>query len=254
MDDSRNATDITLLRSDPGKLVLRYQETIGIIVRTYVRSGMFHPAETDDIIQQITTELYEKLPRIRAQFNGTALVRTYLSSIIRHACLNLHKKRRSEPAFVDLDEASLPSEAGDPDRKLALEHSIRVLRAILAQFHADRPKLMICLKTMYRIPLTATEIRTWWPDGPEADVQALLALSRSVESGRTDKEVFAAIHPFITKAERSTSSHDSIRRWTDERIKQIISLLNGTPPTASHTKETVGILMEDLEAPFLLRQ
>lgn len=100
MDDRRNATDLDLLRSDPRGLLVRHQETIGIIVHTYVRSGMFHPADAEDVIQQVNAELLEKLPRIRAQFNGSTLVRTYLSSIIRHICLNLHKKRRSAPEFL----------------------------------------------------------------------------------------------------------------------------------------------------------
>jgi DNA-directed RNA polymerase specialized sigma24 family protein len=253
MDDRRNAIDIELLRSDPRSLLLRYRETIGIIVRTYVRSGMFHPSETDDVIQQISTELLEKLPRISQQFNGTSLVRTYLSSIIRHSCLNLHKKKHSGPPFVDIETTAAPAVQGDPDSRLAVEHSIRLLDAVLTQYHTDRPKLIVCLKTMYRIPLTREDVRTWWPACPESDVAALVSVSRGMERTLTDKQAFALIHPFMMRAERSTSSYDSIRRWTDERITQIVLLLNGNPPTSTHTKETLGLLFEECTAPFLPR-
>ncbi len=254
MDDHRNAVDLELLRSDHRALLVRYRETIGIIVRTFVRSGMFHPSEADDVIQQISTELLEKLPRISEQFNGTTLVRTYLSSIIRHSCLNMHKKRQSAPPFVDIEIAAPPIAPNNPDGRLALERSIHTLDVILTQYHAERPKLTVCLKTMYRIPLTREDVCTWWPACPEPDVAALVAATQEPDRNLTDKEAFALIHPWVTRAEQSTSSHDSIRRWTDERISQIILLLNGKPPTATHTKETLGLLFEEFTAPFLLRR
>jgi DNA-directed RNA polymerase specialized sigma24 family protein len=254
MDDRRNAIDLELLRSDHRALLLRYRETIGIIVRTYIRTGMFHPSEADDIIQQLSLELLEKMPRISEQFNGTSLVRTYLSSIIRHSCLNLYKKRQTSPPFVDIEATAMPAAPGDPDNRLALEQSLRMLDAILTQYHTDRPKLVVCLKIMYRIPLTREDVRTWWPACPEPDVDALVAFAQQMDRTLTDKQAFALIHPFMMRAEQRTSSHDSIRRWTDERITQIVQLLNGNPPASTHTKETLGLLLEEAAAPFLWRR
>jgi DNA-directed RNA polymerase specialized sigma24 family protein len=254
MDDRRNSTDRELLHSNPQGLLLRHQETIGIIVRTYVRTGMFRASEVDDIVQQINKELLEKLPRIQAQFNGTTLVRTYLSSIIRHACLDLHKKKRAEPVVLSSEDLRTPAAPEDADNDLAIEQSGRMLCAILAQFHTERPKLLLCLKTMYRIPLTRKDILEWWPGCPDSDLTAVIDALQPTDQKLTDKQVFALLHPFANKAEGKTSSADSIRRWTDERITVIIALLNGSPPTSTHTKETLGILLDAVSAPFLLRR
>ena len=250
MEDRRNSTDIELLRSDPQGLILRHQETIAIIVRTFVRTGMFHSSEIDDVIQQINHELLEKLPRIRTQFNGTTLVRTYLSSIIRHICLNLNRKRQATPAMLSLEDMHMPAVPGEHDRNIAVEQSMHMLRAILAQFHMERPRLLLCLKTMYRIPLERKDILDWWPDCREPDLAALIEASQEAERKLTDKQVFQVLHPFMSKAESKNSSADSIRRWTDERITSIISLMNGSPPTAMYTKETLGILLDVFFAPF----
>lgn len=251
MEDRRNSTDIELLRSDPQGLILRYQETIGIIVRTFVRTGMFHPSEIDDVIQQINQDLLEKFPRIRTQFNGTTLVRTYLSSIIRHTCLDLNRKKQAAPVMLSFEDIRAPAVPGDYDRNIAVEQSIRMLHAVLAQFHTERPRLLLCLKTMYRIPLEHKDILAWWPDCQETDVAALIEASRNVEKKLTDKQVFEILHPFMSRAESKDSSADSIRRWTDERITSIIILLNGSPPTAMHTKETLGTLLDMFFAPNL---
>jgi DNA-directed RNA polymerase specialized sigma24 family protein len=254
MDDPRNSTDRELLRSDPRGLLLRHQETIGIIVRTYVRTGMFHASEIDDIIQQINKEILEKLPRIQAQFNGTTLVRTYLSSIIRHSCLNLNRKKKAGPVVLSFEDIHAPATSGDIDADLAVEQNLRLLRVIIAQFHTERPKLLLCLKTMYRIPLVRNDILEWWPGCPEADLTAMIAELRSTNKKLTDKQVFALLQPLVNKAEGNASSADSIRRWTDERITAIITLLNGSPPTSTHTKETLGILLDVFFAPFLLQR
>ena len=254
MDDHRDSTDIELLRSDPRALLLRHQETIGIIVRTYVRTGMFHPSEVDDIIQQINHDLLQKLPRIQAQFNGTTFVRTYLSSIIRHSCLDLNRKRQAQPVVLGLEEIRTPAVSADIDADLAIEQSIRMLRAIIAQFHTERPKLLLCLKTMYKIPLVRNDVLVWWPGCPEPELATLIRASQAVEKKLTDKQVFEVIRPFVNRAESNSSSADSIRRWTDERITSIIALLNGRPPTATFTKETLGILLDHFFAPFQLQR
>lgn len=37
---------------------------------------------------------------------------------------------------------------------------------------------------------------------------------------------------------------DSLRRWSDRKINDIIQVLNGNPPKKSYTKESLKILIE----------
>lgn len=252
MEESANAADIALLRTDPRELLVRYQSTIRIIVKSYVRSGMFRPSDFDDIVQHLNKELLEKLPRIQKQYNGMSLFRTYFSNIVRHACLSLRTKRQSEPAFLELDRTISLLESGSAEHRLLIEHDIRVFRAILDQFYTERPKLILCLKLMYRLPLTTPDVLDWWPQCPQTEVNALLRSAGEGGALMTHKDLFALLQPLVNNAEMKHTSADSTRHWVDKQIQIILRLLNGMPPTSAHNRETLGILLEDYCAPFLL--
>jgi DNA-directed RNA polymerase specialized sigma24 family protein len=252
MEDSANSADTALLRTDPHELLVRYQSTIRLIVKSYIRSGMFYPHELDDIVQHLNKELLEKLPRIQGQYNGMSLFRTYFSNIVRHACLDLHTKRQSEPHFLRLFGATELVDENTPEDTVLIEHDILVFRAIMGQFHSERTKLLLCLKLMYRLPITRFDVVNWWPRCPEHDIDALLSAVDAGGVALTHKDVFALLQPLVNNAEMNHTSADSIRHWVDVRITLILRLLNGSPPTSAHNRETLGILFEDYCAPFLL--
>jgi hypothetical protein len=129
---------------------------------------------------------------------------------------------------------------------------MRVFRAILEQFHSEKPKLLLCLKLMYRMPITRLDVVNWWPNCLENDINALLNYVREEEETLTHKDVFVLLQPLMNRAEMKNTSADSTRHWVDMQIQLILRLLNGSPPTSAHNRETLGILLEDYCAPFLL--
>jgi RNA polymerase sigma factor (sigma-70 family) len=248
MEDPRNATDISLLRTDPHGLLLRHQETIRIIVKIYIESGMFHSTELDDLVQQVNVHLLEKMPVIQANFDGSCLFRTYLSQAIRNACLNLHDKTTKQPQLYRLEgEGIAPRE--DPNRKLLVEHDVRVLMAILDQFNTQRSKLVFCLKLYYRIPIGRQDILDWWPQCPPEHVQYLLHTFGAYFGDIPQNEIYQRVQPLLSEREKRSIPADSLRRWVDERINQIIHLLNGSPPDAAYDRKTLGILLEYAVSP-----
>jgi RNA polymerase sigma factor (sigma-70 family) len=248
MDDSRNATDISLLHTDPRGLLLRHQETIRIIVKIYIESGMFSAAEFEDLVQQVNVRLWEKMPVIQANFDGSCLFRTYLSQVIRNACLNLHDKKTRQPQFYRLEGTAVaPSE--EPNRKLLIEHDVGVLLAILDQFNTQRPKLVLCLKLYYRIPIGRQDILDWWPQCPEKQLQYLLDTFGSHFGDISEGELYVRLHPIFAEMERKSFPVDSLRRWVDDKIGQIVRLLNGSPPVATYDRSTLGILLEYAVSP-----
>jgi RNA polymerase sigma factor (sigma-70 family) len=251
MEDTRNATDISLLRTDPHGLILRHQETIRIIAKIYIDSGMFHPAELEDVVQHVNVRLLEKMRVIESNFDGSCLFRTYLSQIIRNACLNLYESETRQPQLYRLEGEGI-AHREDPNRKLLVEHDIRVLTAILDQFNTQRSKLFLCLKLYYRIPIRRQDVLDWWPQCPPEHLHYLLSTFGHDFGDSPLNEIYQRVQPLLSEREKRSIPVDSLRRWVDERINQIIHLLNGSPPDAAYDRKTLGILLEYAVSPDLL--
>jgi hypothetical protein len=97
------------------------------------------------------------------------------------------------------------------------------------------------------------DIVTWVPEAPQQEIDHLLKVFGGEYRRLTDGRVFSLLQPILCKLEKSSISADSLRRWMNRRIIEILDLLNGSPPTSAHSRETLGILFEDYCSPFLLR-
>jgi DNA-directed RNA polymerase specialized sigma24 family protein len=248
-----NQADLELFRRDPRAFLVGYQDTLRIILRVYVQCGMFHPQEVDDALQTINEELLLRLPSIQAHFNGTASLRTYLDAIVRNICIDLCNARNRQPKVVPLDDFTAAPHTSMTDRH-DIEHARLVFRAILKQFDykLELPRLLFCLKVRYRLPLDPEDVLKWYPECSKGDLTRLLKSLQNRES-LTEKEVSERITPILNKASGRQNSPDAILRWTRERIRDILDLLNGSPQTASFDEETLNILIEDFFSPFLLK-
>jgi hypothetical protein len=248
-----NDIDTTLLRSDPQGLVLRYQGMIRIIVRKYVASGMFDHASFEDVVQSVNTALLRNIARAQVQYNGSTLVKTYISSIIRNICLQLHHIEERQMPTERFDENDFPR-PNHIEERLAIAHSIAVFRAILQQFdhHGKLPRLLLCLKLWYRIPLDAGDVLRWNPQCNAADLHTLLSSFGTRYERMSHRDIFGVFTSFANKASKKDNSDDAVRKWTHEKIAEILELMNGSPPTASFDEESLGALVEDYFSPFLL--
>jgi hypothetical protein len=50
----------------------------------------------------------------------------------------------------------------------------------------------------------------------------------------------------VGEVEQRWVSADTLRKWTDHRIREILRLLNGNPPQAAFERKTLGELLERL--------
>jgi RNA polymerase sigma factor (sigma-70 family) len=251
--DLDNKKDMDLLRTDPHGLVVRHQNTIHMIVRKYIGSGMFEREEFDDLVQGVNEALLGKMPKIQTQYNGSTLLRTYLSSIIRNICLKLHHQRRREPRLDRLD-GSLAADSVSIQEKYMIEHDIRVFHAILRQYDMQLPKLLLCLKLRFRIPLTRDDVFRYSPGCSEEEYGDIMGAFGVDYQSMTDKQIYAVITPFINRTEGRVVSHDAVRKWIHARLQEILELLNGSPPTSSHDEDSLKFLVEDYFFPFLLER
>lgn len=240
-----NRREVELLHENPGQLIVEYRSMIGIVVWNMIQRGMFPPSEHKELVQAVTVKLLQLIPTIRRGYDGRSLLRTYVSAIAVNTLNRLARgQRRSERGLP-------PGDPGIEDPALDLaDHDIQVyvrrLGRILHLFPDYRPKLVVVLKCHYRIALEERELRQWYPKCDPFSRDHLLALSRTQTTELAHGELFAALAPIVGEAEGRRVSADTLRKWTDHRIAEILRLLNGNPPRSSFDRKTLGELLERL--------
>ena len=249
-DMTENDRDVELLRTDPRTLILKYQETIKIIVKKFIRDGFFKAPEFDDVVQDVNLALLGKIPSMQAQYNGISLFRTYFSVIVRNICLK-YRQNIDRIIVAEEDEnvsIETPVSIGED---FVLKDEARRLRTILILFDRHLPKLLICLKLHYRIPLEEKDVILWYPRCKKADVEMLMSHFSRVFESMTDSEIFEIITPIMNENEGKKNTSDAVRKWTDSKIHEIVRLLNVKPHETTHNEETIKILIDDYFSPFL---
>ena len=237
--------EVELLHNDPGALVVLYQDMVGIVVWNAIQRGMFPPSEREELIAAVTAKLLELFPRLRRTYNGTSLLRTYVSAIV----INLLNRMAREQKRTKRSLPPVESGAEDPALELAghdIDVFVRRLDTILGLFAQLTSKLVVILKCYYRIALDTAEVMSWYPRCDAFSRDQILSLSRS--SGKTvpHGELFAALALIVGEAEGRRVSADSLRKWTDHRIAEILRLLNGNPPRSAFDRKSLGELLERL--------
>jgi RNA polymerase sigma factor (sigma-70 family) len=244
--------DFELFRNDPHALLLSVQGLVGSIVRIYIESGMFPLSEKADIVQSVNLELLERIPAIRENYNGSALLRTYLTAIVRNICLRLaqraaQRRRRIQTVPDDLEDPSMQVD------RYSIEQVRVIFRAVVRQFGEQSPKLVICLKLRYRQPLYRPDIVDWWPNCRKRDLNKILAIFGGNYEKLTDKQVYTRATPMFNVVEGRINGEDALRKWTAEKIDEILGILNTTYPEAAFGEDVLGLLFEDSVSPFLLK-
>lgn len=250
---TENDKDIGLLRSDPHTLILKYQETVKIIVKKYILAGVFRASDFEDIVQEVNMALLAKIPAMQLQYNGTSLFKTYFSVIVRNICMKEHAKTNREVKIEQKDITGFIDRA-HVEEKIVLEKEIQRFRAILSLYYRQRPKLLLCLKLHYRIPLTPEDINLWNPKCSFSDREMLLENFGSNFDRKDDVEIYKIITPVMNKNEKKSNSIDAVRKWTDSKISEIIQLLNGNPKKMNYNEDTLKTLVDDFFSPFLLEK
>jgi RNA polymerase sigma factor (sigma-70 family) len=250
---TENEQDVELLRTNPKQLIVKYHKMVEIVVKKYISTGMFEATEFDDIVQSVMESLLSKLPAMQRQYNATSLFKTYLAGIIRNICLKLYHKNTRRVKSVELD-GSVQSEPDDLTDRHLIDHVVSRFRVVVGLYHSQRPKLLLCLKLYFRLPVVAQDIRLPYPLCTPADLESLLRSFDGKYETMNEYEIYEIVTPIMNKYERKSNSADALRKWTHSKIQEIIRILNGDPPRFNFDKETLRILVEDHFVPFLNRR
>jgi RNA polymerase sigma factor (sigma-70 family) len=247
---TENDYEVSLLHSDHNRLIVLYQPIVIIIVRKYIGLGLFRRDDFDEIVQTVNERLLAKVNVIREQYNGSSLLKTYISSIIRNICLKMYDDTKRHAYLHLADDSAIV----DPDSlhdRYAIEDEREAFRTVLTLFRKHRSKLFLLLKVMYRLPVSETEIREWFPQSHLKEAREIAGLFDGDYGPMTDGEIYRSLTPFLNRWEGKKTTHDALRKWIDSKLSEIITVLNGDPPTKSHSPESLKILIEDYFSPFL---
>ena len=240
---SENEIDERLLREKPGELVVKYQGIIKIIVKKFISSKMFQSDDFDDVVQQVNEDILRKVHLIQRGYNGTALLKTYFSAIVRNSCLKIREKKQKTAMMVPLEETHV-LETEDFLDEFEIEYALKRLERVLTYFDRKRGKVVLCTKLYFQIPIDRGDIVGCFPRCSENDTAFMLEAFEPREVEMTAKEIYHIITPILNKYEEKENTDDAVRRWTEDRIQEVLSVLNTPPNGSNFNKESLKILME----------
>jgi RNA polymerase sigma factor (sigma-70 family) len=239
-----NEIDVRLLREDPGKLLIRYQPVIRFIVRNLAYQGYLPRRDIVDLTQDVNRKLVERMPRIRDQYTGKCLFRTYFCVVIRNLCLEEFRKVRlvAEPR-AELYENTAPEAASDP---LVIRQEFERLQRALRLFGAESQPVWIVLRCFAGLPVTANDFSGLAGQTELADREHMAeSVNQTLNLQKRDKiEILATLlTPYFPRAR----TPEAFRKWTSSRLDELLSLMNGRPPKSAYTLEILYILLEKSE-------
>ncbi len=243
--------DITLLNTAPRELVLKYKPLVDFIVSKAASTYKAVFEIKHDLEQEVLLSLFDKTDYIKKHYNQKTLFRNYLWSIIYYTLLNHLKSRKWKHITLDgLDYVfDIADKIEDHDFVFCLYDGFRHIDHIMHSYGKQRAKLEICLKVIFSIPVSSSDLCTLFTNHNEIPPTDELGKTcqelnqKTQAAGHNQTQRFAIISPLINKAFDNQSKSDSHLHWTNKQILIIIDKLN-SGDTRCFNRETFSILLE----------
>lgn len=216
------------------------------VVCRFISRGFFDNEEKMDVVQHINEQMLKsKLDRIKQHFNGSVYLTTYFSKVVYNACLELARSRKNKPHI--LGEETLvhhDSNQRSASDNMAIQDELRRFEGLLRSLGKKRRKVELSLKLMARVVLTDSDLKPYLSSDTKSDWQNASKILYHPYDKMTDKEVFALVIPLFNAEEGKNNTPDSVRRWIQMQMDRMVLLLNGNPPTAAHSRDSVLALVQ----------
>lgn len=236
--------ELALMYSNPFELLLRYQQVFELIVRRYACCGYYPFHHCDEMLQHVNERIFTKIDRIVEQFDKKVLVRTYLSAICRKIIMEqVRSDRRRDQLLTEFMVAEVePAPVVCPIDYVIVEE-FRRLDRILLLFGDKRSKLWLLLKLQFRVQVDRSDFSAIDPMAADAVTDDMIrALNDNLYL--KDREIYQLVYPFFVRFENRLSHPDSLRKWYNMKLDEVIALMNGIPARAAYTSDTLQILVE----------
>jgi hypothetical protein len=247
LESDANQEDMYLLYNAPERLLDKYQYFIEFIVESYVKSGYIWPEEKKDVIQNINAKLWQDgITKMQEKYDRRTLVKTYLGVVLKGYCNNEYRRLNTKAQALNQKSKPLRSwykTSENMNFSLYIEQEKKFLEKLLLLFGKSAAKLKLCLKLYYYIPICSEDILNYHPEvAPALLHEALYKLHQDFVQKEL-KELFGVIVTIVNDKEKKDIAADSLRRWTKDKIDELIELINGQPPRRFYDEETLGTLL-----------
>ncbi len=228
-----------LLSKQPQIVVLIYQRYIFKFI-TYKHRNT---AEREDIFQEVLTRLFEvKIKKIQEKydfdFHGQQLENlkkissftSYLMVTVRNIYIDIIRERNVRPltsgGVREIEDVDAVDKQGGKImlNRLMIQEELLKLKTILLMYYKARAKLELCLKLKYRLPITREDVEKCFPRCTEAEVDTLMQDFTFTR----DKQLYRIILAVFNQHEGRKSKSDSLRKWINVKVDEIVLHLNRT--------------------------
>lgn len=233
------------LENEPTQLLTHFQSVLEIVCQQFITRGFFQPTEREELIQEVNLALLEgKLEKIRMHFNGSVKLRTYFSKVVYNTFQELVRRRSRQPVLLTEERLQQTADAElSPYEKMAIQDELLRLEAILKGLAKRKTKALFNLKLFIRFLLEPVDIQFYQAPKTASLLEQLKKAFFHPYDHMTDKEVFDLSVQLFNLLENKENDGDSLRRWVNHLKDRMIRLLNGSPPTSTHTTDSIKLLL-----------
>lgn len=233
----------SLLRDHPQILVNVYTP----LIQRFLRQKIADPETQRDVYQEVVVRLLQKklagiYRHYRFDFDKKRLFSSYFMVTVRNIYIDIVREKSMLPnkeiSLEDVRESGLVEDS-PPIGRLIVEEELLKLNAILKMFYRSTAKIELCLKLKYRIRLNRREVLRSYPQCSEEEIESL---SANYQQWR-DHAVFKEIVPIFNRWEGKTNQGDTLRKWLDLKIEEIIGQLNRTHDRRVYNSKNFGDLL-----------
>lgn len=233
-----------ILNEHPQTVVLIYRKCIEKFI--YYKHGKLD--EREDILQEVITRLMEdKIHKIRERYDFNlkkfSTFTSYLMVTVRNIYIDIIRERNIRPLTAGelqpIDNLFTGEKSEDMMNRLLIEEELLKLQTIMKLYYKSRPKLELCLKLKYRIPVGKEDTAQCFPGCRPEEIETLTRNFKLVK----DKTMFEEIIRIFNTYEDKQSKSDTVRKWIFVKIDEIISHLNRTHGGNVYDRKNVGELV-----------
>ncbi len=216
-----------LLSERPGYIALIYRHCI----HKFVARKHHNNTEVEDIVQEIVQVLISrKLKAIKKGYEGSfsniGQFSSYLMVVVRNVYIDILRKYRNEPLnsvdYMPEDVESCGNRKGEIPASLAVEMEIRKLGMIFKLFGKSAPRFELFMKLKYRVAVNRQTVMNCYHSCSNRDMDLFMADYSCIN----DREMFGIVSEAVNNNESKPSKSDTLRKWIDIKIKEVISHLN----------------------------
>ena len=245
-----------VLFRDPSRYLEHHQHVIRSVVQKYAASALYDGSEAEDVMQYINERMLTGvLKKIQEQYRPWRCHKAYFYKIVRNLCLEYAKKnanRKRHEMKVDYTHAQFGIQE-TISAEIALGEIYRHLGILLNRYGSNRARIELLFKISLRVGITEDDVLRCYPLCNETVLNKFLTFFNHCGMHRTAKyaEIYEQLITLINELEGLHKSADSVRKFLNSKLDEIIRVMNIPPINAAMSRDTAKQLLETYYLGFL---